>query len=53
MVSGGPAGCGHEITDRGPLTGGHPQDAEHGHREGCPQLAAPVAVWDADWTYDG
>ncbi len=45
-------GCGQTITDRGPVTGGHPQDAEQGHGEGCAQLATAVAAWDADWTQD-
>ncbi len=39
--------CDQAISDRG-LVGG-PADDEIGHGEGCPQLAAAVAQWDAGW----
>jgi hypothetical protein len=40
--------CGKAIADRGPELG--PADGEAGHADGCRQLAASVAAWDAQWT---
>jgi len=36
------------IMHRGP-SGGHPEDDEPGHKEGCLRLAALVAEYDARW----
>ncbi len=36
---------------RGP-SGGHPEDDEPGHKEGCLRLAALVAEYDARWAED-
>lgn len=43
--------CGETVSDRGPGHG-HPEDDEPGHAEGCPRLAAAVAVFDQQWTQD-
>lgn len=38
-------GCGLLITDQGPR-GGRPDDAQPGHGENCPRLAAAYTAWD-------
>jgi hypothetical protein len=43
--------CGELIIDRGP-SGGHLEDDEPGHKEGCARLAGQVAEWkrrNAEW----
>jgi hypothetical protein len=37
--------CGQTISDRGP-SGGHPEDDEPGHDEGCLRLAAAIAAYE-------
>jgi len=44
--------CLEVIGDRGPETG-HPADAEPGHADGCPRLAATIAAWQASWDEEG
>lgn len=44
--------CGQMISDRGPVTGGHPDDEEPGHADRCARLAVAVAEHDAVWTQD-
>jgi hypothetical protein len=39
--------CGGLISDRGPVSG--PHDDEAGHNAGCERLAAAVATWEASW----
>jgi hypothetical protein len=41
------ASCEGLVIDRGPFDG--PVDAEPGHGDGCPRLAATVAAWEAEW----
>jgi hypothetical protein len=43
--------CGNTIHDAGPAAGS-PRDAEHGHADGCAQLAAAIADWDAATSQD-
>ena len=44
--------CGGFVTEREPC-GGHPEDNEPGHKDGCTRLAALVAEYDARWENDG
>jgi hypothetical protein len=39
--------CDQAISDRGLIAG--PADAELGHTDNCPRLAAAIAAWDAGW----
>jgi hypothetical protein len=42
------ADCRNVISDHGPEAG-HPEDAESGHGDQCPRLAAATAAWNAWW----
>ena len=42
--------CHGLVSDRGPCGG--PYDDEPGHQDGCRQLAATIAAWDAQWAED-
>jgi hypothetical protein len=44
-----PCSCGQMITEHEPGDD-LPAESQHGHAAGCPQLAAAVTAWDADWT---
>jgi hypothetical protein len=41
--------CDGTVSDRGPEAGANPLDAEPGHADGCPRLAAAVAAHEAQW----